>query len=160
MPDTVTAVRLEHDPVHQVVRLVSDFAQEDFVEVRHVKTASPHFAAFAQVSAAADQRQRLLGLPHAQLRALLVLLLTGDPQNQVTVTPAQVAAETSLAPAVVSRALTALHAQDFLRPTGRTRAGRSWMLSPYLVFRTTARLSERVMFAWARLPKAPEPTED
>jgi hypothetical protein len=160
MPDSTTSVRIEHDPVHQCVRVLSSFDREDFVEVRHVKTAALHFPRFAQVSAAADVRFQLLALPAASLRVLLVLMLTVDATNGATCTSAAVATETGLARAVVSRALMVLYAHDLLRPTGRTRAGRTWMVSPHLVFRTKAQLSATVMSAWARLPHAPEPAED
>jgi DNA-binding MarR family transcriptional regulator len=149
-----TSVRIEHDPAHQCVRVLSSFDQGDFVEVRHQKSAPLHFDRFVQLSAAADLRHALLGLPLAQLRVFLALLLTVDRDNQATLTPAALAEATGLALAVVSRALTALHARDLLRATGRQRAGRTWMVSPGAVFRAPARLSDTVTNRWASLPRA------
>lgn len=153
-------ITFEHDPAQRVVRVISDFDGEDFIEVRRQRVTPLHFDRFVQVHAAAWVLPLLLQLPARELRVWLAVVLTADRDNRGTLTSAELADATGLAPAVVSRALTALYRRDLLRPTGRTVEGRTWMVSPDLAFRAPARLSDQVKNVWASLPPAPEPAED
>jgi hypothetical protein len=147
----VPAIRLERDDTVGGTRVFIPHDLEDFISIRRERRAPQHFNAFLQLSVEAPADE-LLELEGAELRVWLALALRVDRHGNAATTTGEIADRTRLASTVVSRTLTGLWRRDLIRPTGRTRAGRHWAVTPRLVYRGPARASEETWCRWGALP--------
>jgi hypothetical protein len=144
------AIRLERDDTVGGTRVFIPHDLEDHISIRRERRAPQHFDAFLQLSVETPADE-LLELEGAELRVWLVLALRMDRHGNSAATTGEIAERTRLASTVVSRTLTRLWRRDLIRPTGRTRAGRHWALTPRLVYRGPGRASDEAWCRWGAL---------